>query len=194
MLTNFSERGTINLPARPYKTRLTFEGPLGDFITSFLTYKRTKKRLSKIRLDCFYRQLQPFYSYCCKHQINTIQAINLEVLLQYIGQLPPQTTIVYQTLSTLRVLMQYAFEQQLLPIDYSRKLPHCKRSHQAKLPSVYSDQEVEKLIAAVDRSTRTGKRNYAIILLAARLGLRASDIIHLRFEHLHWEDCMIRLR
>ncbi len=194
MLTEFWQHGLINLPARPRKAPFVFEGPLGTFITDFLSYKRTETRLSKIRLDCFCRQLQPFYTYCCQHQINTIQAVNLEVLLHYLGQLDPQPMTVYQAISTLRALMRYAFAQRLLPVDYAPKLPRFQRSHQAKLPSTYSGQEVEKLIAGIDRSTRTGKRNYAIILLAARLGLRASDIINLRFEHLHWEACMIRLR
>ena len=39
-----------------------------------------------------------------------------------------------------------------------------------------------------------GKRNYAIILLAARLGLRASDIARLKFENLDWQTNQIRLR
>jgi integrase len=49
------------------------------------------------------------------------------------------------------------------------------------------------MIASIDRANALGKRNHAIVLLAARLGLRASDIAGLRFENLHWEQSMIVL-
>lgn len=47
------------------------------------------------------------------------------------------------------------------------------------------------MIGTIDRSNACGKRNYAIILLAARLGLRASDIAGMRFENLNWEQSTI---
>jgi integrase len=49
------------------------------------------------------------------------------------------------------------------------------------------------MIGSIDRSNACGKRNYAIVLLAARLGLRASDIAGMRFENLHWEQSTIVL-
>ncbi|GAH80533.1 unnamed protein product, partial [marine sediment metagenome] len=52
---------------------------------------------------------------------------------------------------------------------------------------------MEKLIASVERSSSVGKRDYTIILLAARLGLRSSDIANLKFENILWEQKNIRL-
>lgn len=49
------------------------------------------------------------------------------------------------------------------------------------------------MIDSIDRSRPCGKRNYAIVLLAARLGLRASDIVGLKFENLFWEQSTISL-
>jgi integrase len=49
------------------------------------------------------------------------------------------------------------------------------------------------LLAAVDRSSPKGKRDYAMLLLACRLGLRVSDIRTLRLEHLHWHVAELRL-
>ena len=55
-------------------------------------------------------------------------------------------------------------------------------------------EEIEKLISSVERSSSIGKRNYAIILIASRLGLRASDISMLKFENLHWNTCTIEIK
>jgi integrase len=47
---------------------------------------------------------------------------------------------------------------------------------------------VESLLSTVDRSSPVGKRDYAILLLAARLGMRSGDIRNLRLENLDWEN------
>ena len=78
-------------------------------------------------------------------------------------------------------------------IDFSGIIPKDNYKKQAKLPSTYSPKEIEMMIGSINRATANGKRNYAIVLLAARLGLRASDIANLKFENLLWEQCTIVL-
>ena len=53
--------------------------------------------------------------------------------------------------------------------------------------------EVGAIEASIDRSGGAGKRNYAMLLLASRLGLRASDIAHLQFSNIDWEKNEIRI-
>jgi site-specific recombinase XerD len=61
------------------------------------------------------------------------------------------------------------------------------------IPSVYSPVEVELLLSQVDRTTATGKRDYAIILIAARLGLRASDIAALTLSNIRFAQEVINI-
>jgi len=68
-----------------------------------------------------------------------------------------------------------------------------RQIHQPQIPSVYSKEEVEALIGAIDRGHPQGKRDYAMILLAARYGLRISDIIGMRYCNLDWEHNRIIL-
>lgn len=90
--------------------------------------------------------------------------------------------------------MQYVYEQKLTSINYARKIPKHKTIDQAKLPSTYAPEEIEKLLKSIDRTSPVGKRNYAMILLAARLGLRASDIVRLTFDQLQWESSSLNIR
>jgi len=62
------------------------------------------------------------------------------------------------------------------------------------LPTTYTKEEVEKLLKSVDRANPKGKRDFAMILLAARLGLRASDICRMKFENINWKQNMIRIK
>jgi len=60
-----------------------------------------------------------------------------------------------------------------------------------KLPSVWSKEDTDKLLSSIDLGNPTGKRDYAILLLAARLGLRVSDIRNLQLNELNWENSTI---
>ena len=60
-------------------------------------------------------------------------------------------------------------------------------------PSVWHPELVAGLLGAVDRSSAKGKRDYAILLLACRLGLRAGDIRTLKLEDLHWDESTIKI-
>jgi integrase len=58
---------------------------------------------------------------------------------------------------------------------------------------VWTQDNVAKLLDAIDRGNPAGKRDYAIILLVTRLGLRTIDVKHLRLSDLKWRDKRIEL-
>jgi integrase len=73
------------------------------------------------------------------------------------------------------------------------ELPKIRVPRDAAIPSVWDHELVIRLLAAVDRSSAKGKRDYAILLLACRLGLRAGDIRRLKLDQLHWDDSTIEV-
>jgi site-specific recombinase XerD len=78
--------------------------------------------------------------------------------------------------------LRYLFESKVTNTDLSICIP--KIRHPQPIPSVYSGEEVSQLLASIDRSTSMGKRDYAVLLLAAKLGLRSSDIVNLKFRNI----------
>jgi site-specific recombinase XerD len=193
MLTEYYLTGKINVPSRPSKYPLDFRGSIGKAISSFLSFKQ-QRRMSRSSLHNYQRHLYEFMEYCEKRDIGSVGDIDLPLLLHFINQYDcDKKSVIIILISTLRIFLQYLFKENLTAIDYSSKIPRCKRVTQPKIPSLYSKEEVERLIASVDRSSPTGKRNFAIIILAARLGLRASDISRLKFENLHWNTNTIEI-
>ena len=75
--------------------------------------------------------------------------------------------------------------------DYSYIVPKFKYPN--PIPSVYSIEEIRQIEAAVDRSTPRGKRDYAIILMTTRLGIRAGDIVKMFLEQLDFHNSRITL-
>jgi integrase len=195
MLSDFMVLGKVNLLVRPKLKQIVFNGPIGDIINGYLEHKRTVKRLSVISLSCHKRNLLKLYHYCIKENITSASAIDLPFLLLFINQLDNQyKTGVQNTIMTIRGFMKYLYEEKFLARDYSLAIPKYRSVNQAKLPSTYTKEEIERLIMSVERYSSTGKRNYAIILLGARLGLRASDICRLKFENLHWSTSTIKIK
>ena len=102
-------------------------------------------------------------------------------------------SVIYNTLCSLRTFFHYLFQYGFVPRDFAYIVPHDGYKQKTKVPSAYSKEDVEKLLKSIDRGNPKGKRDYAIILIAARLGLRAQDICNLSFNNLKWEINTIEL-
>ena len=63
----------------------------------------------------------------------------------------------------------------------------------APLPRPISAEDVERLIASCDRSSSTGRRDRAMLLLLARLGLRAGDIVAMRLSDIDWKGAWVKV-
>jgi integrase len=95
--------------------------------------------------------------------------------------------------SDLRSFLRFLCMQGLLPEDLGTQVPRVRVARDGRLPSIWSSADLEALLAAVDRGSPKGKRDYAILLLACRLGLRVGDIVGLRLEHINWREDRIEM-
>ncbi len=193
-LTEFQRTGKIEVRHRP-KYPWAFKGAIGEVINQFLECKRVEDRLTSLPLQCHKRNLFQFLSYCNQKKLHSLKDITLAFIIEFIcGLDSSKSSVIPFHISTLRGFIKYAFEKGHLPVDFSNKIPRHKSIRQAKLPSVYTKEEVQTLIASIERSSSVGKRNYAIILIAARLGLRAIDIARLQFDNLQWQTSSVKLK
>lgn len=91
------------------------------------------------------------------------------------------------TVHTLRIFFHYLYGKGMTSIDLSSQVPVVKNTPHSLIPSAFSKEDIQCMLHSVDRGNPTGKRNYAILMLASKLGIRASDICNLAFENLKWE-------
>lgn len=87
--------------------------------------------------------------------------------------------------TALRALFRYAMHQGLLTTRLDAAVPTIANWRLASIPYSLPAESVEKILSSCNRETRIGKRDYAIILLLARLGLRAGEIITLNLEDIN---------
>ncbi|WP_232456762.1 IS3 family transposase [Burkholderia ubonensis] len=72
--------------------------------------------------------------------------------------------------------------------DLYESVPTVRKWQQSAVPTFLTPEQQEALIATADRSTPTGRRDYAILLLLARLGLRAGEIVAIELDDIHWRS------
>jgi site-specific recombinase XerD len=89
-------------------------------------------------------------------------------------------------LCALRSFLRCAASDGLIDGAVLEAVPPAKSTRQARIPSVWDPADVTKILEAIDRGNPCGKRDYAIVLLITRLGLRGVDVKRLRFADLDW--------
>lgn len=93
--------------------------------------------------------------------------------------------------SVLRNFLCYLHESGILEDDLSPSVPRPKIYVDENIPETWTPEEVRQLLAVIDRSNAIGKRDYAMLLLAVLLGMRAGDICALKFKNLDWRQKLI---
>jgi site-specific recombinase XerD len=88
--------------------------------------------------------------------------------------------------TALRSIFQFLLQRGAIERDLAACVPRMSDWRFATIPKYLSPDEVEHLLQACDRQTSVGRRDQAILLLLARLGLRAGEIVALELDDIHW--------
>ncbi|HLY89347.1 MAG TPA: tyrosine-type recombinase/integrase [Acetobacteraceae bacterium] len=86
----------------------------------------------------------------------------------------------------LRNFFQYLFKEGLTATNLALCIPKVAQRYAARLPRHLAPEEVESVLASVRSDPRFGRRNHAMILLLARLGLRAPEVIAIQLDDIDW--------
>ena len=97
-----------------------------------------------------------------------------------------QFKTVEQKLCALRSFLRFASDDGAVDVAVVDAVPPVKSRKQTAIPSVWDPADVSKVLEAVDRGNPCGKRDYAIILLVTRLGLRSIDVKRLELSDFDW--------
>lgn len=175
------------------KEQVHFEGETGELMQAYLSYVASQ-RLKASTIYEKSRHLYRFQRYMETSAIPSLRAVTNNDILTFLMNVDRRfSTLQHHTIQTLRGFFSYLYKEEFIAVDLASHIPKDKFCKQPKLPSVYTEKEISDMLTSIDRSTKKGRRDFAIVLLAARLGLRSSDIGGLRFSDIHWDDCVIIL-
>lgn len=189
-LTDFKLHGfvTKTKPGMEIEWPAEYEGICKKYLADRKSYGLADQTLRKLEIDLF-----RFASFL--HSRGTapeqIGAADLYDYFKTLAHLAKASLVTIR--SNLRRILKYFCQQGVTPKDLSEFVPRIHYYAKAKIDKVWSDDEIEKMLNSIDRANPMGKRDYAIMAIAANLGLRTGDIIALSIDSFDWVHGCITL-
>lgn len=139
-------------------------------------------------------QLAKFVEHLERSGVRAVADIDAGHIRGFIAQVRSQAPATRRTYAvTLRSFLRWAFLEGVLKTDLRAAVIVARQYRQAGVRDVLREEEIARILKAVDRGSRVGRRDYALLLLAARYGLRPSDIRQLRLEDVHWREGILTI-
>jgi Site-specific recombinase XerD len=163
------------------------EGEIGHQMEKLVTHMSNLRR-SKTTISDYRLYLSEFLYYLTSAEVNHVNEIAERHILAFVSSHPTNKVNI---VSALRVLFRFWKQEHIFDDRFDNLFDTYKVRKQERVPSFYTAKEIMTVENSISRSSSVGKRNYAMVLLASRLGLRASDIAGLQFNNIDWDKNLI---
>jgi site-specific recombinase XerD len=96
--------------------------------------------------------------------------------------------------TVLRGFLSFLFQRGRIAVNLAGAVPTVAGGRLSELPRFLEAEQVERVLRSCDRRRKVGKRDYAILLLLARLGLRAGEVANLTLDDIDWRTAELLIR
>lgn len=159
-------------------------------ITDFIYYLEDEKRLSKNTVLAYKTDLLEYQNFLIKYQhINSVEEVDKDMVLKYIASLKRANlakTSIARKITAIKSFHHYLTSERIVREDVAYYIDTPKKS--LHLPVVLSEDEINKMLEAIDTSTLIGKRNRAMLELLYGSGLRISELLDLKIGSIHMNE------
>jgi site-specific recombinase XerC len=163
-------------------------GPVDEVLARYGRWLRIERRLGEQTVQLRLLWAREFLFMLVADGRVEFQRLGPEIVTSFVVDMSQLYAIgsVKHAASGLRSLLRFLFTTGDVDRDLSLMVPSVAGWQLAGLPRGADDEAVDALLECCDRSTALGRRDFAILLLMARLGLRAVEITRLRLEDIDW--------
>lgn len=184
LLRYFREAGII-----PHQKPLAEDNALDRIEMAFGRYLSQERGLTQTTLDNYLPIVRRFLS----NNFRNFNIIPEELTSQDITQFiirhahissPSRAKLM---VTALRSFFHFLYQRGQITTDLAKGVPTVANWDLSELPKFLKPEEVECLLQSCDQSTLIGQRDHAVLLLLARLGLRAGEVVHMVLEDIDWE-------
>ncbi|ARS28747.1 integrase [Sphingomonas sp. KC8] len=162
------------------------EPELDERLTAYSHWLATARGLSPAGIKQSLREVKRWYGNICGEAATCSPEALRSILLD---QDPSRSKgAIDRTVCTLRSFVRFLIAQGECPPDRLAALSVAPKRAATQVPRYIDRATIEQIVAACDTSTRTGLRNRALLLLLARLGLRAGDLVAMQLDDIDWDQ------
>jgi site-specific recombinase XerD len=180
-----------------HHTPLRFDpAPAPDLERQYLDYLRNERGLAENSILVYMPYVRDFLSALGSRKGRALTELNAQRIQKFmLGRLRGRSSEWSRLLTVaLRSFLRFLHVRGETSGDFSRAVPTIQKWRQASVPQYLSPDEVSQVLAATPRSGVKGRRDYAILLLLARLGLRAREVVLLEMGDIRWRSGELLVR
>lgn len=161
-----------------------------ELLNDYLSFNKdvlnnSEKTLAEKRISTI-----QFLKYLEDNNINSIDNLSKEIVLKYLDENKNTKQSARIKINwCLRSLFQYLNDSKLKLNNYELLLPKIKRVKNRKLPATFEAEDANKIVNYLKENvgtTTSSYKNYAMVLIASKLGIRKIDICNLKWENINW--------
>lgn len=188
MLEDYSLHRVLTRRYYASKNPLTLDERFEPLFNEYADFLDSSE-LSVSTVNHYKRMSVVFMDYLTQRKISSADQVAMDICNSYLKTLAGYSfKTVEQNVCGVRHFLRFLHSSGKISVDYAEKIHMPSISKSARIPSAWQAEELKAMLAAIDRNSPTGKRDYAMIVLACVLGLRIGDIKNLRFKNFNWEE------
>lgn len=192
ILFEFSESGNY---CKTHQRGSTTEVPL-IYADLFMRYREmvNQQRLCLSTKQVKIWVITCFLNYLTKKRITKIGQLRQDSVHAYMSTLEHYACATKRRFaSALREAFNWMHENNMIDFSGHQVFPLIRQQPSNRILSYYTQDEIDRMVSVIDVNTDAGRRDMLIISLATILGLRAGDILNLKFENIDWNNNAINL-
>jgi site-specific recombinase XerD len=164
--------------------------PADQILEDFRTYLNHRRGLSPRSCDAYVRFTRPFLRALAITRPGHFARLTQADILGYVEQRARDVgaATAVAMCSRLRSFLRYLQVEGLIVNDLAACVPSIRKWRFTGLPTYLSATQLQQVFQSCDRNTATGRRDYAVLLLLARLGLRAQEVATLTLDEIDWRS------
>jgi integrase/recombinase XerD len=186
-----NEHGVGKLPLPPTAKELA----RAELRRDFETYLRRQRGLSERTISKYWIFADRFLEFHFGENVGNLSQIRPTDIVEFLQHLATRKTQVDKNASSyLRAFARYLFMTGKTTTNLALLVPTVARRYGARLPRHLTPEQVDILLKAVRSCRTTARRDYAMVLLQARLGLRAPEVVAMQLDDIDWRSGEIMIR
>ena len=170
--------------------------PVDHEVQAFETYLRDDRALARATVVNYLPFARGFLTGRFGNGRLTLSRLCAGDVVRFVQRQAPRLHLKRAKLLTaaLRSFLHYARYRGAIALDLAAAVPPVANWSMTSIPRAIPADAVRQLLASISRRSAMGRRDYAIVLLLVRLGLRSSEVAFLELDDIDWEAGQISVR
>jgi site-specific recombinase XerC len=178
------------------RPKLPVQNPRQNITDEFRRYLLQERGLARATLQNYVPFIDQFLSERFRNQTLSVSALRAADVTGFVQRHANQFSSGRAKLlvTALRCFCRYLRHRGEIVVDLAACVPAVPNWSRSTLPKFLPSGTVQRVLSCCDRQTPLGRRDYAILLLLARLGLRAGEVVALNLEDIDWQAGQMTIR